>query len=257
VLIDWFTVAAQIVNFLVLIVLLKRFLWGRLIRSIDDREARVANQLAQAEQKNKEAQSMEAELKAQAVDLENKRYVMLVQARKEADEEKARLTREARTAVNDLEQQWRADLETEQKDFLEKFKARTAGEVAVVIRQALADLASADLQQCAMEAFLRRLQSIDVNALRQLTAKEQVTVLGPLDIPEQVREKMQTILTERLGAVLKLRFEKDPAMSWGIELRGNGRRIAWTPENYMDAIEENVKAVLVRQSEAAEHELVR
>lgn len=255
-LIDWFTVAAQIVNFLALVVLLKRFLWQRLLRAIDDREARVADQLAQAEQKSKEAQRTESELKARAADLENKRDMMLVQARKDAEEEKARLTLEARNAVNDLKKQWRVDLESEQKDFVEKFKARIAGEVVTVIRRALADLASSDLQQCATETFQRTLQSINVAVLRQL-GTQQLLVLSSTDVPGPAQQKIQAILTERLGVVPNLRFEKDPAMSWGIELRGNGRRIAWTPENYMDAIEENLKAEILRQSEPAEHELVR
>jgi len=37
VLIDWFTVIAQIINFLVLVYLLKRFLYGPIIRVIDER----------------------------------------------------------------------------------------------------------------------------------------------------------------------------------------------------------------------------
>jgi F-type H+-transporting ATPase subunit b len=48
-LIDWFTVAAQIVNFLVLVALLKHFLWGRLVRAIDEREKRIAGRLSAAE----------------------------------------------------------------------------------------------------------------------------------------------------------------------------------------------------------------
>ena len=55
-LIDWFTVIAQIVNFLILVALLKHFLWGRLVRVIDDREQRVATQVAEAEKKNKTAE---------------------------------------------------------------------------------------------------------------------------------------------------------------------------------------------------------
>ena len=45
-LIDWFTVVAQIVNFLILVALLKRFLYGPLIRAIDARENGIAAQIA-------------------------------------------------------------------------------------------------------------------------------------------------------------------------------------------------------------------
>ena len=50
-LIDWFTVVAQIVNFLVLVALLKHFLYGRLVEAIDAREKRIAARLAEADEK--------------------------------------------------------------------------------------------------------------------------------------------------------------------------------------------------------------
>ena len=41
-LIDWFTVAAQAVNFLLLVWLLKRFLHKPVLAAIDEREKRIA-----------------------------------------------------------------------------------------------------------------------------------------------------------------------------------------------------------------------
>ena len=46
-LIDWFTVLAQIVNFLILVALMKRFLYGPLIAAIDAREQSIAARLAE------------------------------------------------------------------------------------------------------------------------------------------------------------------------------------------------------------------
>jgi F-type H+-transporting ATPase subunit b len=51
VLIDWFTVCAQIVNFLVLVALLKHFLYGPILRAMDAREQTIADRLAEAEQR--------------------------------------------------------------------------------------------------------------------------------------------------------------------------------------------------------------
>ena len=50
-LIDWFTVCAQIVNFLVLVALLKHFLYGPILRAMDAREQTIAGRLAEAQQK--------------------------------------------------------------------------------------------------------------------------------------------------------------------------------------------------------------
>ena len=54
--INWFTVIAQIVNFLILVWLLKRFLYKPVLKAIDDREQKVAAKLKDAEIKNAEAE---------------------------------------------------------------------------------------------------------------------------------------------------------------------------------------------------------
>ena len=54
--IDWFTVGAQTLNFLVLMWLLKRFLYKPILHAIDEREKRIATELANADKKKAEAQ---------------------------------------------------------------------------------------------------------------------------------------------------------------------------------------------------------
>jgi F-type H+-transporting ATPase subunit b len=50
-LIDWFTVGAQALNFLVLVWLMKRFLYKPILDAIDEREKRIAAELANADAK--------------------------------------------------------------------------------------------------------------------------------------------------------------------------------------------------------------
>jgi F-type H+-transporting ATPase subunit b len=55
-LIDWFTVGAQTLNFLILVWLMKRFLYKPIRHAIDEREKRIAAELANADKKKAEAQ---------------------------------------------------------------------------------------------------------------------------------------------------------------------------------------------------------
>jgi len=50
-LIDWFTVGAQALNFLILVWLMKHFLYKPILHAIDEREKRVAAELADADKK--------------------------------------------------------------------------------------------------------------------------------------------------------------------------------------------------------------
>jgi F-type H+-transporting ATPase subunit b len=54
-LIDWFTVAAQVLNFVILVWLMKRFLYKPILHSIDEREKQVAAELSNADKKKAEA----------------------------------------------------------------------------------------------------------------------------------------------------------------------------------------------------------
>ncbi len=50
-LIDWFTVGAQALNFVILVWLMKRFLYKPILDAIDAREKRIATELADAGRK--------------------------------------------------------------------------------------------------------------------------------------------------------------------------------------------------------------
>ena len=60
-LIDWFTVGAQLLNFAILVWLMKRFLYQPILRAVDAREKHIAQALAQAEADKAQA-AQESEL---------------------------------------------------------------------------------------------------------------------------------------------------------------------------------------------------
>ena len=255
-LIDWLTVVAQIVNFLILVGLLKHFLWGRLTKAIDDREARVAGELSRAEENNREAHRQAEIVQARALELEKKRDEFLVEARKEVEEERSKLMQDARDTVGRIEQEWREDLDRERTAFFRELRVRAAAEILAVVRRALVDLSSVELQEAVLQVFLEKLRSIDVATLREMQGKEKL-ICSSSDLPETTRGRITAILKERLGAATELEFEKDPAMGWGVELRGNGRRIGWNPGGYLDSMEANLREALEEQEEGVDRQTVR
>lgn len=247
-LIDWFTVVAQIVNFLVLVALLKRFLWGRLVTAIDNREKRVAWQLAEAEAKNQDAGHQMDQARALTAQIEKQRPAMLAEAKHEADEQRKEMVQQARQEVQRIETKWREDLEREQAAFLDELRRRAVTEMLAVIRRALADLACADIQHCATEVFLEKLRTLDAAALRDLAGKELV-VLTADELGEESQRLVRETLEARLGPMLQLKFEPTQTFAWGIELRGNGRRIGWNSDTYIESLEENLREALEHRAE--------
>jgi len=242
-LIDWFTVVAQIVNFMVLVALLRRFLFSRLVEAMDAREQRIAARLAESEHKTREAEQRVAAAQEEAAQIQEQRGHMIAEARQAAESEHKELLLKARESVRVLESKWHEDVEREKSAFLDEVRSRAAAEILAIARQALADLACADLQHCAIEAFLRKVQNMDPANLG-----EEVVVRSGGELPPDARSHIEKALQDRLGSAVRFRFERAPQMTWGLELRTNGRRIGWNPESYIGSLEENLRGALEHRS---------
>src|SRR5665647_469211 len=84
-LIDWFTVGAQALNFVVLVWLLKHFLYKPVLDAIDAREKQIAAQLADAEAKKAEAKKERDEFQRKNDDFDQQRAALLAKATGDAD----------------------------------------------------------------------------------------------------------------------------------------------------------------------------
>ncbi|HJT87633.1 MAG TPA: hypothetical protein VJ732_07245 [Bryobacteraceae bacterium] len=251
-LIDWFTVAAQILNFLALVWLLKRFLYGRILGAIDAREKRIAAAVEDAQNKQREADNQLAQYQANLRSIQQQHEALLEQARADAENQHATLVDQARRSVQALEIQWREDLERERRAFLFDLRRRAATEIFTIAGRAVADLASADLQQGAIHVFLEKIRVLDGADWKALSDGT-LSVRSAFDVPEPTRAEVQRVLEERLGSPVRLQFDRDRGLGWGVELRGAGRRIGWTLETYMEDMEQDLKEMLDRTPEPAAH----
>ncbi len=153
---DWFTVLAQIINFLVLVALMKRFLYGPLIAAIDAREHSIAVRIAEAARKEQEAGIRIEQLANETAETEQEKAAVLAAAQADADRQRGEILARARENVKALEAKWRDELEREKGAFLDEVRRRAAAEILAATRTALRDLACADVQRCAMNAFLEK-----------------------------------------------------------------------------------------------------
>src|SRR5476649_830687 len=97
-LIDWFTVGAQALNFLILVWLMRRFLYQPILAAIDTREKKIAAELADAAAKKAEAKQDRDEFQHKNEEFDQQRAALLTQATDAAKTERQRLFDEARQA---------------------------------------------------------------------------------------------------------------------------------------------------------------
>ena len=79
-------------------------------------------------------------------------------------------------------------------------------------------------------------------------AGQSIVVRSASELPAEIQQKIEEILTAQAIAPLTIRFEKAPSLGWGLELRANGRKIAWSAEGYVDALEERLRDALEKKT---------
>ena len=146
-LIDWPTVIFQIINFLILIALLKRFLYGPIIRAMDEREKKIAQRLARAAKAEKEAAKHASRLALDQEEFAKNRVSMQQEARLEIDTWKNESIERLKNEIADQKKDWQKSLEDEQEAFLQKLKISISRQVFQVARKAFTDLADEQLEE--------------------------------------------------------------------------------------------------------------
>jgi len=244
-LIDWFTVAAQVFNFLILAWLLKRFLYRPILHAIDAREQRIAQALADANAKQAEATRERDELGHKNEAFDQQRAALLTEATDAAKAERLRLLDEARQAAEALRGEHRAALLREQQGLHDELARLTRDEVFAIARKTLADLAGASLEQRMSEVFVQRLRGLDPEAKAGLaealqTASDPVRVRSAFELSAAQQDAIQAALNETFAADIPLRFETAPDVVSGIELSANGHKLAWSIAEYLVSLEKGV-----------------
>ena len=240
--IDWVTVAAQIVNFLILVFLLKRFLYNPVIRVMDRREQRISDRLERARAREEEAESRAEEYEQAQQALAAKRDRQLQAAREEAETTRRRLLDEARAEVAERRAQWREALASEQKSIERSLHRQVAESVTDIARRVLDDLADQALEATIFDHFLARLEAegdISREDLESLLDENgRLLVRSRFTIGEEARGRLSGVLGKRLGEAPGLRVEIDDSLICGIVLEGEGQRIGWSMAGYMDAVDQ-------------------
>ena len=254
--IDWFTVGAQLLNFLVLVWLLMRYLYKPVLDAIDAREQRIAAELATAQKLQAQAQVERDSLLQKNDDFDRERNTHMQAARSEATAERSRLLEDARQAAEGQRAKRLVALESELQKLHDDIVQRSRTEVLAIANKVLGDLAGTSLDQRMVEVFLLRLQSLntaDKQALAQALKPASTTALmrSAFELLSEQRQSIQQALQGSVAPDLQVRFETDPALISGIELSANGWKLAWNIADFLGTLEQQTE-ILNKDSAGAD-----
>ncbi|MCO5124770.1 MAG: F0F1 ATP synthase subunit B [Rhizobacter sp.] len=249
-LIDWFTVGAQALNFIILVWLMKRFLYKPVQDAIAAREKRIADQIAAAQALQADAEALGKDFRDRSAAFDAERAGLLAQATADANAQRERLIDEARQAADALAAKRRDALRTEAGQFKETMLAAARDEVFAITRKALADLADASLEARMADVFCRKLRELTDPAAAALAAALKAgpaVVRSGIELPEAQRAAVRAAIAARFPGSVAPRFETAQHGASGIELRAGGHSLAWSVDAYLASLEAAVSERLAAQ----------
>ncbi len=248
-LIDWFTVSAQVINFVVLVWLMKHFLYKPILHAIDERGKKIAAQLADAASNKAEAQKEKDEFKKKNEDFENNRTESLKKMNADVQAEREQLLDEAKKAARDLNQKLHKDIKKAQENRHHALIQRAQKEVLSIARKTLKDLAGASLEEQMIDVFIRRLQDLAADEKKRLSsalseAQGPLLVSTSFDLMPKQKTAIKNTIRELLVSQDEIQFQIMQDQMSGIELNAGGQKVAWNIADYLDALEVGVDEIL-------------
>lgn len=255
-LIDWFTIIAEIINFLILVFLLRRFLYRPILDAMEAREQRVAALLDEAEQKRlaaeKERERFETKNKELQENFEQRRRD--IESSLETWQKDALHT--ARKEVDTTLQSWRKTVEDDIEDFYKELRLFAVQQTYAIAQKAVQDLAGTDLETIMVHRFLEKMRKQEIR-FDQLTegtgggvdssAKLRSAFPLSMELQEQLRHHLQDYTQKKVP----LKFETEPNLLSGIEIVWDtGYAAAWNLRRYLDTLEDALDQQMSQQVNA-------
>lgn len=234
--IDWITVLAQMANFLLLVWLLKRFLYRPILDGIDAREAEIAKRMAEAGIAEQKAKTEAAQYKMQQAQLHEHKELLVTDALNNTKAQRDALLSEARTKLEQEQQDWQRFLSAERAKFNQQLQRNGEQALLTLTRKALHDLADESLEAAIVRHVGKRLVPLASDLIEAAgdTNVAQACTHEPLSLSDQaqLRSDLQQLLPQ-----LSLSFMTDAEQAAGLILRVGGAQVAWTLDSYTDELE--------------------
>ena len=250
--IDWFTLVAQIFNFVLLVYLLKRFLYRPILDAVDRREQSVKQGLEEARRKSEEASEEAARVERLRQELEGSRAERLRATEEAAEARRQELTAEIREEVRTMRTEWHESLRRHKEAFLEELGERLSRELYDLVERVLGELADTEIEDRLIDVFLERLPEsgeAERDDFVKTTLQEgSAQVCSSFPLAETRRREIATAIRSWAGRELPLSWKEDPGRSLGVELRAGDRKIAWSVDHYLEALRTETALLLEAES---------
>lgn len=201
---DWSTLALEVINFLILVWLLKRFLYQPILTVIEKRRQKIETELAQAARGQQEAAELKQQYEERLTDWELEKRGNLDELEQQIEQQRSKRMQQLdeelqqqqlkyQTRDQQQQSQWRSQAEVEALQLGGAFAARL-----------LKTLAGAELDLRLQQLFIDQLTALPESGLRLMRegwqeGKTRIEVISATPLDESRQQAIRQALEQKLG----------------------------------------------------------
>lgn len=242
---DWFILVAQLVNFAILLVLLRLFLYRPIQGVIAQREERIMAVQAEAEAARAEARAAGEGVRRERDELEEELRQRRADAARELDRERERRLTQVESELAEARASAERALERDRSELVAELTRHTSQLVVTELRRALTQLADTRLEAEAVAVMRRRASELDEAKraeLREASVGEVVVISTAFPVAADLEAELSAIAADLAGEAVAPRFEVDPALIFGVAMRFGSYRVGWEAEGFAHELERALAA---------------
>lgn len=220
---SWSTFLLEIVNFLVLIWILKRFLYKPVLNVIARRRSDIENQIAEARNLHDEADTLKREYENRLADWDRERQQTRNALALEVDEERARQKAALQTTLAQEREKAQAAESRRRAEAVREAEYRALQQGAQFAGRLLSQAAGPELEARFAEILLDDLSSLPDERITALKtqwgqAPEAIRVTSAFPIQPDLKQRLEHALKNVTGLDLPVAYEQDSGLVAGLRV---------------------------------------
>lgn len=254
---DWASLLFQIVNFLVLVALLNKFLFRSLNAKLKERGQTIADSLANAQEREAEAARLGDEWEAKRQQADQKAEDILQAAQMEANRQSAALIEEARVQLDRVTEEMRQDLDRQRDEIIVRNYDSILDTIINLSSNVIQSVTTRRTHDDLVTNFcasIFQMPQTDVDEYRRLMMGRVPTVFAatPVSLTAEQTKTLADTMSSLIDRRIELQVTIEPALIAGIQVRLADKLIDNSIRQQLGRIREHVREDLVGRAHLAQ-----
>jgi F-type H+-transporting ATPase subunit b len=220
---NWSTFALEIFNFLVLVWILKRFLYQPVLGVITQRRATIENQLAEARQLHADSDALKERYEHRLADWEQERQKAMDKLRLELEENRLRQLENLKAELAQEAEKIQVARSRQDKQLIREIEQRALQQGAEFATRLLTEAAGPELENRLFDLLLDGLSLMPADQISDLSNKwgdspEHILVTSAYPLTDEKQHQLEVILSEATGLSAPVFYEQDAKLLAGLNI---------------------------------------